>query len=381
MSYLYIETESALQELCAQLSHSNWITLDTEFIREESYYPQLCLVQVANEEVVACIDPIAITDLSPLHALLHNPKITKVLHAARQDLEIFWQLSGQVPAPIYDSQIAAALLGQGEQIGYGNLVQLMLNIELDKAHSRTDWSQRPLSPEQLEYAADDVRHLREIYKQQIVELEKLQRLPWLNEDFDLLTDTQLYDPPSEDSWRRIKGNQRLKGEQLAILQLLAKWREDLARERNRPRRWILADEVLIEICRLRPLSTDKLKRMRGLNDKKLQQYGQTIISLVEQAKRLPKGQWPILENRNKLNIQQEATLDVVQGMLKLCAHNHKISPNSLATRKELEAFMLQQESPLRHGWRHELCGQSIEKLLSGELCITIAEGKITTATG
>ncbi|MBD3669210.1 MAG: ribonuclease D, partial [Gammaproteobacteria bacterium] len=177
MSYIYVDTQATLDELCAQLSGSQWLTLDTEFIREETYYPQLCLIQIGNDDVIACVDPIALDDLSPLLDLLYRDDITKVLHAARQDMEIFHKLRGHPPGNLFDTQIAATLLGQGDQIGYGNLVKAMLDVELDKAHSRTDWSKRPLSPEQLEYAADDVRYLRDIYKQQLTQLKQMNRLP------------------------------------------------------------------------------------------------------------------------------------------------------------------------------------------------------------
>ena len=237
MSYSYIETPADLSALCEQLKRSDWLTLDTEFIREETYYPQLCLIQVATDDVVACIDPLAIDDLSPLMEVFYDPAITKVLHSARQDLEIFQNLRGRPPENIFDTQIAATLLGQGDQIGYGNLAKAMLGVELDKAHSRTDWAKRPLSPEQLDYAADDVRYLRDIYKQQIQQLQEMGRLQWLDEDFAQLSNPALYEPPIADAWKRLKGLNRLKGVQLAIVRELAQWREELAKERNLPRRW------------------------------------------------------------------------------------------------------------------------------------------------
>ena len=171
----YVDTPQALDELCAQLRGSAWITLDTEFIRERTYYPQLCLIQVANESVIACIDPLALPDLAPLEALLADPQVLKVLHAASQDLEIFYHRMGRVPAPLFDTQVAASVLGLGEQIGYGRLVQELLGVELDKSHSRTDWSRRPLEPEQLRYAADDVRYLLQLYPRMQTELASRRR--------------------------------------------------------------------------------------------------------------------------------------------------------------------------------------------------------------
>jgi ribonuclease D len=378
MSYSYIETATDLAALCEQLKRSDWLTLDTEFIREETYYPQLCLIQVATDEVIACVDPLAIDDLGPLMEVFYDPAITKVLHAARQDLEIFQNLRGAPPENIFDTQIAATLLGQGDQVGYGNLVKAMLGVELDKAHSRTDWSKRPLSPEQLDYAADDVRYLRDIYKQQRQQLAEMDRLRWLEEDFAQLSNPAIYEPDTRDAWKRLKGINRLKGVQLAIVRELAQWREELARERNLPKRWILHDDLLVEVARLRPLSEDKLRHIRGLDDKKIARHGKTLLQLVEKAKSLPKEQWPTLDFRPRLSAEQDAMVDILLGMLKLCAHQHHVSPNSLATRKELELLIAGSgETALLHGWRHELCGASLEHLLSGRLCITIEQGTPT----
>jgi len=378
MSYSYIETTADLAALCEQLKRSDWLTLDTEFIREETYYPQLCLIQVATDDVIACIDPLAIDDLGPLLDVFYDPAITKVLHAARQDLEIFHMLRGAPPENIFDTQIAATLLGQGDQIGYGNLVKAMLDVELDKAHSRTDWAKRPLSPEQLDYAADDVRYLRDIYKQQLQQLGEMDRLKWLDEDFAQLSKPGLYEPDTANAWQRLKGINRLKGVQLAIVQELAQWREELARERNLPKRWVIHDDLLVEIARLRPLSEDKLRHIRGLDEKKIARYGKTLLQLVDKAKARPNEQWPKLDFRPRLSAEQDAMVDILLGMLKLCAHTHHVSPNSLATRKDLELLITgSEEAALLHGWRHELCGAHLEHLLSGRLCITIEQGTPT----
>ena len=377
MSYLYIDTPDALTELCAKLQHSPWLTLDTEFIREKTYYPELCLIQIANDEIVACVDPLVLKDLSPLLDLLYDPKITKVLHAARQDLEILQQLRGVPPATIFDTQIAATLLGQGEQVGYGNLVKLVVNVELDKAHSRTDWAQRPLSSEQLEYAADDVRYLRDVYLQQRQKLEQLGRLSWLDEDFAQLSDPALYAPPLDEIWTKLKGLNRLKGVQLAMVQKLAEWREGLARERNLPRRWLLNDDLLIELARQRPLSEDKLRRIRGMDDKLIQRHGKIMLQLLEEARSMPPEQWPQLEERPRLSAQQDALVDVLTGVVKLCAAQHQLSANALASRKELEQLLSgNPQAPLLHGWRHELCGHTVEGLLSGKQCITIEAERV-----
>src|SRR5690242_4323737 len=192
--FLYIDTPAALDALCAQLRAQPWIAVDTEFMRERTYYPELCLVQVATDEVVACVDPLALPSLQPLLEVLLEPKTVKVLHAARQDLEIFYNLTGAVPAPVFDTQVVARFLGHPDQAGYGAVVQSILGVTLDKSHARTDWMRRPLPPAALEYAADDVRHLRHLYKKLEVELDSRGRAGWAEPELKGLTDEALYKP-------------------------------------------------------------------------------------------------------------------------------------------------------------------------------------------
>jgi len=378
MSYLYIETTAALQSLCTDLRNSPWLTLDTEFIRERTYYPELCLIQVANDKTVACIDPLALDTLDPLLDLLYEPNIVKVLHAARQDLEIFFNLRGALPTPIFDTQIAATVLGYGDQIGYGNLVQKMLGVNLDKAHSRTDWSIRPLSPDQLDYAADDVRYLRDVYLKQLQELQRLGREEWLSEDFRRLSEVGLYQPDSAEVWQRIKGVQHLKkGNQLWLARELAAWREQQARERNKPRKWILSDEVLLEVARLMPTSQDQLKRIRGLEDKRIHSIGGLIIDKAKAARDSQREQWPELEARTRLSDEQEAVLEVLMGVVKLQAQQNNVSPASLTGRRELELLLTgQTELDILHGWRGELCGHLLRDLLQGKHRLSIQGGKL-----
>ena len=214
MTVLYIDSDAALTQFCSEIQHSKWLAIDTEFLREKTYYPQLCLIQIANDDTIACVDPIAIKDLTPLLDLLYQPDITLVFHAARQDLELLYLLKNSLPPNLFDTQLAATILGDGDQIGYGNLVKQRLDVSLDKAHSRADWTQRPLSPEQLEYAADDVRYLRELYHQMSADLEKQQRTEWLKEDFAALSNADNYVADPETIWRKIRGAGKLKGVQL-----------------------------------------------------------------------------------------------------------------------------------------------------------------------
>jgi ribonuclease D len=221
---LYVDTPAALDSLCAQLADASWFALDTEFLREKTYYPKLCLLQIATPDVVACVDPLALDDLAPLLALLADRNITKVLHSARQDMEIFYHLTGSPHAPVFDTQIAAPLLGLADQIGYANLVKEMLGVTLDKLHTRADWSLRPLGEEQLRYAADDVIYLAALYQPLLERLQSHGRLEWLDEDFRQLASPELYAINPENAWLKVKGGNRLKGASLSILQALANFR-------------------------------------------------------------------------------------------------------------------------------------------------------------
>ena len=377
MTALYIDTPNQLTALCEQLRRHDWLTLDTEFLREKTYRPRLCLLQVANPEVIACIDPLALDDLSPLLEVLYDTGITKVLHAAHQDLEIFFEMRGTLPAPVFDTQIAATLLGHGDQIGYGNLVKAELGIELDKAHARTDWCHRPLDDAQLDYAADDVRHLREIYLRQRQKLAELGREEWLLADFDELVDSSRYSNPPEEAWRRVKGSNRLRGVQLAVLQSLASWREQQAQQSNRPRRWILKDEVLLDLAKQMPTDEGRLRRIRGLEEGSVQRHGTTLLKCIAEAKRLPKEQWPTLKEGQRLSPEQEPLVDMLMALLRERCRQQCISPSAVAGRRELERLVLGESGiPLLHGWRAAIAGQALQALLHGELTLWIEQGRL-----
>ena len=239
MEELYIDSHAALEALCTRLSGTEWLALDTEFIRERTYYPRLCLLQVSNGDVAACIDPLAIDDLGPLLDILFDSRTLKILHAARQDLEIFLHDYQRLPMPVFDTQPAAALLGHGDQIGYANLVKQLLQVDLPKDQSCTDWSQRPLDEQQRRYALDDVIYLGQLYLHLRGNLFDRERLQWLAADFAPLADPATYYPDPNDMWQRTKGRQQLRGRQLAVLQRRAAWRETEARARDLPRMWVL----------------------------------------------------------------------------------------------------------------------------------------------
>jgi len=379
MTVQFIDTEADLIDFCQRIADSDWMTVDTEFLREKTYYAQLCLIQVATVDEIACIDPLTIDNLSPILDLIYNPEITVVFHAARQDLELFYTLRGNLPTALFDSQLAATVLGYGDQIGYGNLVKQCLDVELDKAHSRTDWSKRPLDAGQIDYAADDVRYLRDIYQILLKELNDKQRLHWLDDDFNNLTNIDTYAPDPENIWKKIKGAGRLKGVQLAILQKLADWREQRAIKTNRPRRWILKDEVMIDLAKLAPDSTQKFSMIRGLESGTIDRHGKALLEQITLAKAMPRDSWPTLKKPLKLSTQQDATVDALMALMRKYCDEQSIAPAAVASRKELERIVAGDKSvSLLQGWRNEIVGHHIQDFLDGKLAITVDNTQLNT---
>jgi len=373
----YIDTPDALRKFSGQLSGSDWIALDTEFLREKTYYPKLCLIQVATPDVVACIDPLALDDLSPLLDVIFDSRITKVMHAARQDLEIFYNIQGSVPAPIFDTQIAALLLGHPDQIGYGNLVREVLGVSLEKKHTRADWSLRPLSRDQIQYAADDVVYLVDVYQHLLEKLDRLDRLDWLGGDFEQLTSAGLYQNVPGKAWLRVKGANRLKGASLSILQALAEWRETGAQKKDIPKGWLLRDDVLVEIARHQPASMASLEKIRGLGERLLKNRGTQLLRLIEDAKKKPPESSPVKDIRKRLSPSQDALVDVMMAVVRISAENNLLNPAVLATRKHLEKLVTgDANSELMQGWRKKLVGDQLQALLDGKLELAVRNGEL-----
>lgn len=361
---LYIETPESLTALVTQLAHSPWLAIDTEFLREKTYRARLCLLQLSAPGIVACIDPLALADLRELNHLLCNSRITKVLHAAHQDLEILYQTFGELPSPVFDTQIAAALLGQGDQIGYGPLVAEVLGVNLEKGHARTDWSKRPLDMAQLTYAANDVRYLGELYSHQQAALQSLGRLEWLHEESCKLVDPNSYKTNPEEVWKRMKGIQNLQGVALSIAQALGAWRERQAIAKDRPRRWIIPDETLLEIARKAPASHAELQHIRSLPGKVAKQHGDAILKVTADAKKRPASEWPVLRERWVLDIEQEKLAERLMAKVREEADRLSISPPLLATRREIERLASgQTDLPLMKGWRVNVVGHILHQII------------------
>ncbi len=378
MQERFIDTPEQLQNLCDQLANSKWLALDTEFLREKTYYPKFCLLQIANDKIAACIDPLRVDDFSALMPLLKNQDITKIFHAGRQDLEIFHQLWDTLPIPLFDTQLAAMLTGHGDQVGYAPLVQRLLGITLDKSHSRTDWSLRPLTQEQCRYALDDVIYLGKIFIQLKAKLEELGRTHWLDDDFNTLTTPTTYQIDPQQQWQRIRGRQHLKGVQLAILQSLASWREETAIKRNKPKGWIIKDDVLLELARRKPKDKTQLSHTRGLDGHALEQHSETLLKLISDGSKLPMEEWPkekVL--RTRLTTEQEAMVDILTCSVRLLAKKQQLSPQALVTRKELEQWVIgNQDLPFLGGWKKAVIGNDLQKVLTGDLWPRYINGQV-----
>ena len=377
MQVHFIDTEERLIPICQQFSQSEFLALDTEFVRQKTYYPVLALVQICDGQQIALIDPTTIKDLSALMTLLYNEQITKVLHSARQDMEILYCLNQAVPQALFDTQIAAALLGYGEQIGYAALVKRLLNVELDKSQTRTDWLKRPLTQKQLTYAADDVRHLAELYPMQKQMLEDKNRLSWLQDDFRILSSKETYEPSPETIWRKIKGVNRLKNQKLAILRNLSAWRENLAIRQNRPRRRVVSDEVLMELAINPPEQSVELGQYKGLNPQFLKYNADNIMKQIQDGLNTANKDCPRLPDFKKLTQNEEALADCLMAVIHLSAHENHVSPQSLCTRKDVDALIRgKRDLAILNGWRNELVGKQLLKFLAGDTQLSFSSGQL-----
>ena len=360
MSYVLVEDAAALARVCTELAAKPWVALDTEFTRERTFYARLGLLQLATEDSVACVDPLRV-DLGPLLEVLYDRRLLKVLHAGRQDLEVFHDLRGAVPQPVFDTQIAAALLGYAEQIGYAALVETITGVKLAKLHTRTNWEARPLSPEQLRYAADDVAYLRDVYRALHARLQDSGRLSWQSQECEALTNPQLYrNDPDTAHWRLGAGS-RLEADSQPLLKALAAWRERTAQTRDRPRAWIVADAALMEIARGAPADLETLRALPGLTSATVNAHGEEILQVVRAARdSAPALIWPTPESPTAA--QQDLTRRMLE-RVKAVATEHTISPGVIATRRSVLELIHDRRGSLTEGWRRELIGAELLALV------------------
>jgi len=375
--YIYIDTNETLIQACEVLSKAKVLCVDTEFHREKTYYAQFALLQVGSTDATYIIDPVAIKDLKPIWDLMLDPNILKVFHAGRQDLEIILEHAGGLPLPMFDTQIAAALLGYGQQVGFGNLVQRITKKALAKGESFSDWLQRPLTQQQMKYAADDVIYLLPIYQALKEELQARKRSTWLDEEQATLTSLGTYQIDKQEIFWRVKGVNKLKPKHLAILRELAAWREEQVQKKNMPRRRLVSDDVLIELAKRDKLNIEVMGRMRGLTDGTIRRFGKTWLELWEKGMNCPEENMPKLASRKTNTSGTDLRLELLATLLRLKAEDASISSTILASKSELSTLASWGNKPFNEtpelaclkGWRAELVGNDLLRLLRGEICL------------
>jgi len=381
-------TETAeLADVCGLYRTAPYVTVDTEFLRERTYWSQLCLVQIARPSGAAAegpdavlIDPLADgIDLAPLYELMADKSVVKVFHAARQDVEIFWHQGDVMPDPLYDTQVAAMVCGYGEQVGYETLVRKIAKAEIDKSSRFTDWSRRPLNNKQLSYALADVTHLRLIYETLTKRISTSGRAHWVAEEMAVLTNPETYSLDPDDAWRRVKARST-SPKLLAVIQALARWREITAQTRNVPRSRILKDDALLEIATAQPTTHDALCKLRLVQrEARKAEVAAEIIAAVAQGLACPKDRMPSLPPPPKRREGSQAIAELLKVFLKARAEEVGVAPRLIAQTSEIEALAGEDDEalPVLHGWRREVFGQDALRIKTGEVALAARPGGIT----
>lgn len=370
-----------LAELCDQARDDTVFGLDVEFIREKTYYPQLALIQIAVGEQYVLVDPLESVDLGPLESLMSDPEVTKILHAGSQDLEIFYYRTGHAAKNIFDTQVAAAMLGMGNQISYGALVNRVLGIQLEKGESFTNWLRRPLTPKQETYALDDVVSLLPLYDGLRAELERLGRKGWVAEECSRYEDASYYETDPRQIYRKVKRFGTLDPRGQAVLRELASWREEEARRRDRPRRNIVSDEVLVELARKKTSRVSDLEHLRGLHPREAQRSGHALIEAIQIGVDVPREEWPVMPSRKKLTESEGLLVTFLDAFLKAECQEQEIAAGMVTNAAGIEGVVRafvegeldspEARSPVLHGWRRDLIGDRLIAFLEGKITVRV----------
>ncbi len=377
----YVTTRRALEQLCVQIRSSGALALDTEFVGEESFVPRLELIQVATKELSAVIDFPAVQadgSLDPFWEIVCDPGKEKIVHAGRQDLDLFALHAGQIPKPFFDTQIAAAMLGFGPQVAYANLVQRINGKKLAKAHTFTNWSARPLSVEQIAYAAEDVQFLLPIHAHLEQRLHALGRLEWVREEFARL-ETAVGEKSRDplDRYQRIRGWETLKPKHAAVLRDLAAWRESEARRRNVPRGRVIRDEVLLQLARHPPKALEEMRGLRGLHASEIERHGEQLLKVITGAMASPPSTWPAVSRERKPEPESTGVVELLQAVVKARAAEAEIAPTLLATSADIQALVEAKakrtivDLPLLRGWRYRVVGELVMQVLEGTIAVSV----------
>lgn len=381
---MYITDRKQLKEFADRAKRSAVLAVDTEFLREKTYWPRLCLIQLATEEESVVVDPFRVKDLSDLAELFVDERIVKLFHAAGQDMELIVHEMGVVPKPVFDTQIAASLLGDMLQIGYGSLVLNECNVKLKKADSFTDWSRRPLTDSQIQYALDDVIYLPRIYRSMKERLEKLGRLSWLDRDFEELSDPERYKVDPYERFKRLKRVNQLTPQQLSAAREVAAWRETQAMKRNIPRKWVVTDEQIVEICKREPRTLDELFMVRGVSNTLKTDDARRVLAACKQGLDTPEDAWPELNKSYKSEPNVDPQVDLLYSLVKVRAKEAGVAFGVLASHADLAKLVRghYEEVDILKGWRRHLVGEELLALMRGEILLGIEDGvlKVTDRT-
>lgn len=373
-----ITDTATLAAFCDRMKGADFITVDTEFMRETTYWAKLCLVQIGGPEEAACIDPLAPDmNLRPLYDLLADHSLLKVFHAGRQDLEIFFTATGSVPSPVFDTQIAAMVCGFGDQVGYEALVSKLAGANLDKSQRFTDWAQRPLTERQITYALGDVTHLRKVYLALKKRLEKSGRATWLDEEDAVLASPETYKVDPREMWRRLRARTRAP-RMLAVLRELAAWREITAQQHDMPRQRVAKDDAILELAANMPVTVDDIKRSRLAKPLASGKYVEGVLAAVAKGRAIPEADCPRLENNGWDNQAPRAVVELLKLLLKARSEANDVAQRLIATSDDLDEIAMSDTAdvPCLHGWRRELFGEDALKLKNGKLAIGLsANGK------
>jgi ribonuclease D len=375
-----ISTTDDLAEACSRMAAQPFVTVDTEFLRETTYYPLLCVAQMASPAEAIVIDALATgLDLTPFFALMANESVVKVFHAARQDIEIVWNMAKTIPHPIVDTQVAAMVLGYGDSISYDQLVQRITGDALDKSHRFTDWTRRPLTDAQIAYAVSDVTHLRDVYLKLAADLEKRGRSNWVEAEMEVLTSPDTYRADPERAWERLKNRVR-KPKELAVLMEVAAWREREAQTRDVPRGRVIKDEVLVDITVQAPTTIERLGQLRSLpKGFERSRWGDQIVDAVKRGLERDPKSLPRLE-RFKPAPNGAATVELLKVLLRMTSERHGVAAKIIATVEDLDRIAANDEAdvPALKGWRRELFGDKALALKQGRLALAVDKGRVVT---
>ncbi len=372
-----ITDNNTLKKFCKKCINEKVLAIDTEFIRENTYYPILCLVQIASETYSAIIDPRSEIDMQPVWDLLSNKKILKVFHAGRQDIEIFLNLTGKIPEPIYDTQIAAMFCGFGDQVGYDKLVNKFLGLIINKESQYTNWLQRPLTASQLDYALSDVRYLIKVFPLISVSIKNYGRQDWVEKEIQYLKNKKLYQINPNEAWQKIK-IKNPKREVLNILKYLAKWREIECQKRNIPRNRLIRDEVLITLSQLKPINISSIKKIRGISKILNESDLNNIVKIIKISLKVEPKEWPNLPLYFKNPNVNKGSLDLLKLLLSYCSEKSGLAEKIIADTDDLKAILSGKKTDLKifDGWRKEIFGDLVNLLLDGKIGFTVRNNKI-----